>query len=92
MNNLTRRTFMTRGSVGVAFAAAIAAAPGAATVLRQSTPSATWTLPAAFDEPLIAHIRDLNTGEIVLLVGTREVVHKDVELAGRLYAAAQRAR
>lgn len=91
MNNLTRRTFMTRGSVGVAFAAAIAAIPGAASVLRHSTPSIP-NLTAASDEPLIAHVRDLNSGEIALLIGTREVVYKDVELAGRLYAAAQRAR
>ncbi len=92
MNNLTRRSFLTRSYVGVALAAAVAVIPGAATVLKHSTPSASWTPNATLGEPLIAHVRDLNSGEIALLVGTREVVYKDIELARRLYAVARGSR
>lgn len=88
MYNPTRRTFLTRGSIGVAVAAVAAAIPGAGIVLRQPRPPVGFGLAATTDEPLIAHVRDLNRGEISLLVGTREVVRKDVELARRLYAAA----
>lgn len=89
MSNLTRRSFLTRSSIGVATAAALAAIPGAAIVTRQARRSATWNPTATLDEPLMAHVRDLNSGEILLLVGTREVVYKDVELARRLHAAGQ---
>jgi hypothetical protein len=92
MNNLTRRGFLTRSSIGVAIAAALAAIPGVATVLKQPRAAAMWNPAATLGEPLIAHVRDLNSGEISLLVGTREVVQKDVELARRLYAAAQQSR
>lgn len=88
MNSLTRRRFLTRSSAGFALAAAVAAIPGAAAVLRQPSPRAAWNPDVTLGEPLIAHVRDLNRGEISILVGTREVVQTDVELARRLYAAA----
>jgi len=39
--------------------------------------------------PLVAHVKDLSTGEISLFNGTREIVTHDPQLAGRLYRAAQ---
>ena len=90
MNNLTRRGFLTTSSAGFALVAAIGAIPAAASVLRQPSQANALNLAAMGGQPLVAHVRDLNTGEIVLLVGTREVAYKDVELARRLYAAAQR--
>jgi hypothetical protein len=89
MNILTRRSFLTSSSISVAMAAAIAAIPTAAAVLKRPAPPAIWGSTATLGEPLIAHVRDLNSGEISLLVGTREVVHRDIELARRLYSAAQ---
>lgn len=90
MNTLTRRGFLTRSSAGFALAAALAAIPGAATVLRQTKPSAVLDPTVIPAEPLIAHVRDLNRGEVLLMVGTREVAYRDVDLARHLYAAAQR--
>jgi hypothetical protein len=43
---------------------------------------------AEFTGPLVAHIRDHTTGEISLLVGTKEVVYHDQELVMRLMQAA----
>ncbi len=40
-------------------------------------------------EPLVAHVRDLSTGEIGIFNGTREVVFKDPQLAARLFHAAR---
>jgi hypothetical protein len=44
---------------------------------------------ASLTEPLVAHVRDLSSGEIGIFNGTREVVFKDPQLAARLYRAAQ---
>ena len=40
-------------------------------------------------EPLVAHVRDLSTGEIGIFNGTREVVFNDPQLAARLFHAAR---
>jgi hypothetical protein len=39
---------------------------------------------------LIAHVRSVSRGEIALMVGTREVIYQDRELAARLMVAAHR--
>jgi hypothetical protein len=92
MADLTRRSFLTRTSVGVAggvLAGAMAAevtslVSGSSQMAGKSGPSG-----AAATEPLIAHVRDVSRGEIALMVGTREVIYKDRELAARLMVAAQ---
>lgn len=53
------------------------------------TPAAAPTEPV---QGLIAHVRDVSTGEIAVMVGTREVIHRDPALAGRLMAVAQTVR
>ena len=40
-------------------------------------------------DDLIVHVRDVSTGEIALMVDTREVVHRDRSLAARLVHAAR---
>ena len=40
-------------------------------------------------QPLVAHVRDLSTGEIGVFNGTREVVVRDPELASRILRAAR---
>jgi hypothetical protein len=91
MSDLTRRGFLTRGSIGVAVAGALAVVPGLAS-LRPLTGvpisgSRSWN-----DEPLVAHVRDLASGEIALLVGTNQIIIRDRHLALRLHAAARPAR
>ena len=50
---------------------------------------ANWKAVRAKYEPLVAHVRDLSTGEIGIFNGTREVVFNDPQLAARLFRAAQ---
>jgi hypothetical protein len=89
MKELTRRRFLTRSSVGVAFAGALAVVPFMATAMKQpgtSTRLAAGTAMAA--GPLVAHVRDFATGEIAFLVGSQRFVVRDPDLAVRLHAAA----
>jgi hypothetical protein len=86
--NVSRRAFLSRGSLGVALAGAAAAVPGLGAVLKlPAPPSAVPPLPATA-EPLVAHVRDLASGEVSLMVGTDHVVLRDASLAARLYGAA----
>jgi hypothetical protein len=86
MTELSRRRFLSRGSLGVALAGALAAVPGLSAVFRMP---AAVTPGAPTGEPLIAHVRDVQSGEIALLVGTDKVIHRDADLAARLYNAAR---
>ena len=92
MMNVSRRSFLSRGSLGVALAGALAVVPGLTTILRlPATPPSPGGLPLTA-EPLVAHLRDLSTGEIALLAGTNRVIVRDVDLATRLYAAGRGSR
>ena len=87
MGKLTRRTFLARASV------AAAAATGGAAALTSLASSA---IPAAAAAPttrtgkatrrdaLVAHVRNISTGEVAVLMGTREVVYRDRALVARL--------
>lgn len=90
MAELTRRTFLTRTSIGVA--GGVLAGGLATTVPRLSSDLAPTPLPSGADatEPLIAHVRSVSRGEISLMVGTREVIYQDRELAARLMVAAHK--
>jgi hypothetical protein len=37
----------------------------------------------------VAHVRDLKTGEIAVMVGTREIVYRDPQFVKRLIKAAR---
>lgn len=91
MNPLSRRTFLTRGSIGVVLAGSLAALPVIGTALKMPFSSLASGARPPMTEPLIAHVRDINTGEIAILFGPNKVIHRDPELAARLYAAARRA-
>ena len=83
----SRRGRFLSSSVGVAVVGAIAVVPGVASVLKLTQVPAGPR--AKLAGPLVAHVRDLKSGEISLLVGTSHVIHRDRDLAARLYAAAQ---
>jgi hypothetical protein len=70
------------GLVGAGEADAPAAA-GAADAVTAGTDEGA----ASLTEPLVAHVRDLSTGEIGIFNGTREVIVKDPQLAARLFRA-----
>ena len=91
MNDLTRRKFLKQGSLAMAVAGALALVPGMAAMRRLSKPQLTG-LPSGNSGPLVAHVRDLASGEIALMVGIDQVVVHDRDLATRLYAAARGSR
>ena len=86
---LSRRSFLSRGSFGVAIAGAAALVPGLTAVLKLPAPPMPGAA-AASTAPLIAHVRDIASGEVSIMVGTDHVVLHDASLAARLYGAALR--
>jgi hypothetical protein len=89
MTKLTRHGFIKKTSVGAATLGALVAVPGLAEVDAAPQPHAAGGPASGQHEPLLAHVRNRATGEIALLVGTREVVIHDRELVMRLVTAAQ---
>jgi hypothetical protein len=89
MAKLTRRGFIRKTSVGAATLGALVAVPRLAEVDAAPQPHAAGGPTAGHHEPLLAHVRNRASGEIALLVGTREVVIHDRELVMRLVKAAQ---
>ena len=88
MANVTRRSFLWQTSVGAAAAGVVATAPSL--FGRNDVPSV--PVPqfsaAALSEPLVAYVRNAATGEVALLLGTREIIVRDAELVRRLLKAA----
>jgi FlaG/FlaF family flagellin (archaellin) len=88
-NDHSRRGFLAAvgaGAAGVAGAAVL----GGATSADAKTPTAqpATTVPADANEPLVAYVRDAHSGEVAVMVGEREVVVHDRELAARIARAA----
>lgn len=99
MSEFTRRAFLKTSSAAMVAAGALAAAPGlpaAVGALENAGPADTAAADgaaadagASLEAPLVAHVRDLATGEIGLFSGTREVTVLDPTLAARLARAAR---
>jgi hypothetical protein len=98
MNPLSRRSFLRSGSAAVVAVGALSAIPGLPALIGAAETqgpadagaaeaAVTDSESATLSEPLVAHIRDLNTGEIGLFSGTREVSLFDPQLAARLARA-----
>jgi hypothetical protein len=103
MENLSRRSFLQKGSMAVGAAGVAVAAPTLGRAARsagiapaagrlaaggaseQSSPAGAEDGKA--DGPIVAHVRDIRSGEIDLFVGTRRVTVKDPTVAARLYRA-----
>jgi hypothetical protein len=89
MTTVTRRGFIERASMGAAAAGALIAVPGLTKVTEASAAPALKLPHSALAGPVVAHVRDFKTGEIAVMVGTREVVYRDPEFVARLLKAAQ---
>jgi hypothetical protein len=98
MAGVSRRTFLGKGSLAVAAAGLLSSVPGLSGLLGAAEtegPAADASVAGAdagaanLSEPLVAHVRDASTGEISLFNGTREVIVRDPQLAGRLVRAAR---
>jgi len=94
MENVSRRGLLRNGSLAVAGAGLVGLLPKAqdagAAVRSPATASESAALPtgASLDGPLVAHVKDLSTGEIGVYMGTSEVTFRDPHLAAKLYRAA----
>ncbi len=95
MAGVSRRTFLGRGSMAVAAAGVLSSVPGLSGLLsagETEAPAADASVAgdagaADLSEPLVAHVRDLSTGEISLFNGTREVIVRNPQLASQLARA-----
>ena len=101
MAGLSRRVFLMRSSIVAAAAGAVSAVPGLAGVIASAESEApaldgsSAGVEGAVVEAdgtagaLVAHVRDVSTGEIGILNGTREVVLRDRGLVARLIQASK---
>ncbi len=99
MSELSRRVFLKGGSAAVVAAGALAAVPGLPALIgaaETTAPADAGEAQAAvsegesaltMSEPLVAHVRDLASGEIGLFSGTREITVLDPRLAAALVKA-----
>lgn len=98
MTDWSRRTFLTKASLGVAagVAATVASASGVATVesLLAAPPAPAGGDAGELDvtavgEDVVAHVRNASTGEVSLMVGHHELVYQDRALVSRLLKGAR---
>jgi hypothetical protein len=97
MSRLNRRSFLGKSSVAVALGGAATAVPGLGSLLQlgeADSPALGGTLSeaemaASDSSPLVAHVTDLQAGEIRLYQGERMVTYRDPGLAARLVRAAR---
>jgi hypothetical protein len=89
MAKLTRRGFFRQTSASVVTLGVIAAAPRLAADPEVSEATATElsTTATELSGSVIAHVRDVATGEISLLVGTQEIIFRDPQVVLRLMQA-----
>ena len=89
---LTRRHLLRQTSMGVATMGVLSgmAANVPALTAAITNPDVTEAEQAVptLDGPLVAHVRDIATGEISLLFGHQEVIYKDLDLVTRLLRVA----
>ena len=99
MGHLSRRSFLTKGSLAAATAGLLASAPATAlpgllagagaeadTALAEEGAA---ELGGELEGTVVAHVRDLTTGEISIYSGTQETVIRDPGMAARLARAAR---
>ena len=97
MENVSRRGLLRNGSLAVVGVGLVSAVPAFSKGLAPQAPNASApdsspesaTLPtgASLDGPLVAHVKNLSTGEIGVYMGTSEVTFRDPQLAAKLYRA-----
>jgi hypothetical protein len=94
MPPLSRRLFITRSSLTVAAAGLVSALPALPAAVSDAEAEAPEVDSAvsnseALVTPLVAHVKDLQTGEMSLYSGEREIVLHNPALAARLFNAAK---
>jgi len=98
MGQLSRRSFIKGATAAVATGGAAAALPmtaaSAATTPIEKRAQRAMNLAegASVHDPIVAHVRDVHTGEVSIYFGKQEVKVKDRHVAALLYAATKEAR
>ena len=79
------------GAAAGAFALGLGASEGLAQAATRSDAKAAPVDPreATADEPIVAYVKQGARGEVHVMVGSREVVHKDADLARRIIRASK---
>jgi hypothetical protein len=93
-SGLSRRLLLTRGSLGVVAAgvmSAMPALPAATNAAETEAPDASAMVSESeeLEGPLLAQVKNLQTGEVSLFSGAREISIIDRGLAARLFNAAK---
>jgi len=86
MTASSRRTLLKSAAAGAAAIGLVGASrglAGSATAAKSSIETSS--------EPLVAYVSDARQGEVVVMVGTREIVRRDRALVARLVAIAKEA-
>lgn len=98
LDGLSRRTFLRRGTITAAAVGIAGSVPGLSGLLASGASEAPAagadaseldSEAGALTEPLVAHVKDLSSGEISLFQGEREVLVRDPALARRLVSSAR---
>lgn len=92
MAKLTRRGFIGQTTASVATIGILATVPTLAATPEMTDTLASDTAAAELSttslaEPLVAHVSDLASGEVTIMVGAREVILRDTDLVMRLLKA-----
>ncbi len=93
MEPKSRRDFLKHGSAAVAAAGVVIAVPSVAAgaLTRDHDADGKHDLPpgATLDAPVVAHVRDLKKGEVVVYAGEQEITVRNKRLAALLYHASR---
>jgi hypothetical protein len=89
MEPITRRGFLGKTTLGAAAAGALLTVPTLAGAADASPASTEELEKAKLAGPLVAHVRNISTGEVAVMLGTREFVFHDRRLVARLVKAAR---
>jgi hypothetical protein len=94
MPDLTRRTFLSRGSVSAVGAIGALSVGPAAIAAVVTGGSASTDIEdagelAALEGPLFVHVRDAASGEVEVLMDEKSLVFNDTALVNKLLRAAQ---
>ncbi len=91
MEPTNRRDFLKHASVAAAVAGVAVTAPlsiaDAAGADEKKMPAVSTS--TRVDEHVVAHLRDVQTGEVAIYAGNREITVKDKRLAALLYKASR---
>ncbi|HYY30042.1 MAG TPA: twin-arginine translocation signal domain-containing protein [Chthoniobacterales bacterium] len=89
MTDLNRRSFLKQTSVGAVTLGLLSSVPALAVISESPQDRIPGVTATAVHGPLIAHVSDVDTGEVALLLGSREIIFRDPQLVARLMKAAR---